>query len=296
MKTTKVGVFNNTTPIPGLALVAEGGGQRGAFTAGVLDYWQVAKFNPFEILVGTSAGAQNVASYISNQTGYAYSLINDLTRNIQFFNPWRVFSNNNVMDLDWYFEQTQKSRYLFDYVQADRNAVNRKVRFAAANLTKLTTELIDPVEDGWQNALKHSSAIPYLYKSKDLVDGGVTAPIPVHEAYQLGAQNILVIRTSDETKEVIPKPVKQLKPLLCRENHCPQFIKLLDKHETTYRQAEQFIQTPPIGVKVMAIRPTKPLKTKVLGSSQQEIIHDYKHGLELGKAFIEQHSTNLVTH
>ena len=70
-----VGVTDIKVPNAGLALVAEGGGQRGAFTAGVLDSWLISNFNPFGILIGTSAGAQNIASYLSKQTGYAYSLI-----------------------------------------------------------------------------------------------------------------------------------------------------------------------------------------------------------------------------
>ncbi len=40
-----------------MALVCEGGGQRGIFTAGVLDEFQRAGFNPFDLLIGTSAGA-----------------------------------------------------------------------------------------------------------------------------------------------------------------------------------------------------------------------------------------------
>lgn len=286
--------LNSTTPISGLALVAEGGGQRGAFTAGVLDYLQIANFNPFQILIGTSAGAQNIASYMSKQTGYAYTLINDLTRNDQFFNPWRVFSNDNIMDLDWYFEQIRKSSYLFDNSQADKNALNRKVRFAASRSSKLTTKLVNPVKDGWLDSLKRSSAIPYLYKSTDLVDGGVTAPIPVNEAYKLGAKKILVIRTNSETKKPLPKSIRQLKPLVCNHRVCPNFIKLLDKHETTYRKAERFIKRPPKGVSVITLKPQKPLETKVLGSTKQNITDDYKHGLEVGRAFIENQASEFL--
>ena len=42
-----------------LALVCEGGGQRGIFTAGVLDEFMRAQFNPFDLYFGTSAGAQD---------------------------------------------------------------------------------------------------------------------------------------------------------------------------------------------------------------------------------------------
>lgn len=296
MKLTLQNKQNQSSPIPGLGLVAEGGGQRGVFTAGVLDALQISKFNPFEILIGTSAGAQNIASYVSQQKGYAYTLIDDLTRDQQFFKPWRLFSNDNVMDLDWYFKQTENRNYLFDQTQANKNASNRKVRFTASLSSHLTTRLIDPVEEGWLDALKYTSAIPYLYDAGNILDGGVTAPIPVHEAYKLGAKKILVIRTNSETKKAIPKSIRQLRPLVCNNKRCPNFIKLLDKHESTYRKAERFINRPPKDVTVITLKPTKPLSTKVLGSSKQDIIDDYKHGLEIGKAFIERQANELITH
>ncbi|WP_208723428.1 patatin-like phospholipase family protein, partial [Pseudoalteromonas peptidolytica] len=43
------------------AIIAEGGGQKGIFTAGVLDAFLEKKFTPFDLKVGVSAGAQNLA-------------------------------------------------------------------------------------------------------------------------------------------------------------------------------------------------------------------------------------------
>lgn len=40
-----------------IALVVQGGGQRGIFTAGVFDAFLEAGFDPFELYIGTSAGA-----------------------------------------------------------------------------------------------------------------------------------------------------------------------------------------------------------------------------------------------
>ncbi|MCG2877354.1 patatin-like phospholipase family protein, partial [Obesumbacterium proteus] len=47
-----------------IALVCEGGGQRGIFTAGVLDEFLRARFNPFDLYLGTSAGAQNLSAFV----------------------------------------------------------------------------------------------------------------------------------------------------------------------------------------------------------------------------------------
>ena len=77
-----------------IALVCEGGGQRGIFTAGVLDEFMRAQFNPFDLYLGTSAGAQNLSAYICNQPGYARKVIMRYTTKREFFRsialcPWR---------------------------------------------------------------------------------------------------------------------------------------------------------------------------------------------------------------
>jgi hypothetical protein len=69
-----------------MALIAEGGGQRGIFTAGVLDAWLENDFDPFDLFIGTSAGSQNITSFLSRQKGYAKRLIGGLSRR-------RIFTN-----------------------------------------------------------------------------------------------------------------------------------------------------------------------------------------------------------
>ena len=53
----------------GTALVLEGGGYRGAFTAGVLDVLMEHDITGFGSLWGTSAGALNGANFLSRQIG-----------------------------------------------------------------------------------------------------------------------------------------------------------------------------------------------------------------------------------
>lgn len=72
-----------------MALVCEGGGQRGIFTAGVLDEFMRAQFNPFDLFYGTSAGAQNLSAYLCNQPGYGRKVIMRYTTRREFFDPVR---------------------------------------------------------------------------------------------------------------------------------------------------------------------------------------------------------------
>ena len=56
-------VNKNTSPRSTLknALVVEGGAMRGIFSAGVLDTFLLEGFDPFDLYIGVSAGAGNIA-------------------------------------------------------------------------------------------------------------------------------------------------------------------------------------------------------------------------------------------
>jgi predicted patatin/cPLA2 family phospholipase len=89
-----------------IALIAEGGGQRGIFTAGVLDAWLENDFDPFDLFIGTSAGSQSITSFLSRQKGYAKRLIGGLSRRKNFYKLGRGLVGGNIVDLDWYFDKT----------------------------------------------------------------------------------------------------------------------------------------------------------------------------------------------
>ena len=55
------------------ALVLEGGGMRGIFTAGVLDLF-IDKGLTFDNVTGVSAGAGHAVSYLSGQRGRAFDV------------------------------------------------------------------------------------------------------------------------------------------------------------------------------------------------------------------------------
>src|SRR5213076_1427748 len=90
-----------------IALVCEGGGQRGIFTAGVLDEFQRARFNPFQLMLGTSAGEQNLSAFVCGQPGYARRVITRYTTSKLFFDPLRFVRGGNLIDLDWLIDITR---------------------------------------------------------------------------------------------------------------------------------------------------------------------------------------------
>ena len=77
------------------ALVLEGGGMRGVFTSGVLDYL-MDKNIYFPYTIGVSAGACNGLSYASKQRGRAKISNIDLLDKYHYISPKFFWSNKSI--------------------------------------------------------------------------------------------------------------------------------------------------------------------------------------------------------
>lgn len=145
---------------PKVALIAEGGGQRGIFTAGVLDAWLEAEFDPFDLLIGTSAGSQNLTSFLARQKGYAKKLIRGLTRHKRFYQLGRGLIGANVIDLDWYFEQTQRGSFKLDLAAASQSLNGRELLITTTRVSDRQGYFLSPTShEHWRELLKASSAL-----------------------------------------------------------------------------------------------------------------------------------------
>ncbi|WP_325892567.1 patatin-like phospholipase family protein [Grimontia sp. NTOU-MAR1] len=185
-----------------IALVAQGGGQRGVFTSGVLDSFLDAGFDPFELYIGTSAGALNLASYITRQYGFGHHFITQYTTQDRFFNLMKYVRRQQFMDLDWALEMACPDHPEGLRVENARDTlVNRTAYACATNSHTLEPNFFRMFEDDWLNVMKATCAIPMLYPKairiadQFYVDGGVTGAIPAREAFNRGADIIVVIRT-----------------------------------------------------------------------------------------------------
>lgn len=293
-----------------VALVAEGGGQRGIFTAGVLDTWLDAGHDPFDILIGTSAGSQNLTSFVARQKGYAKRLIRGLTRHKRFFQMGRGLMGKHIVDLDWYFDKTQEANRLLDLDTAKSNVADREILFTATNARDRKAYFLNPMksQNNWVELIKASSALPLLYKqgvplhteieakqaanTDFYLDGGLAAPLPVTEAYNRGATKIVVIRTVDEGFQAQSPWLQKLSAVMCATGTCPKTIDYLLQHEHAYQKELAFIENPPEGVEVIQIFAPSKLQSKLLGSSDAQLRHDYNLGKKAGIAFLEGESAS----
>ncbi len=194
------------------ALVAQGGGQRGIFTAGVLDAFLLSDFDPFHRFYGTSAGALNLSAFLCRQKGIGRSFILELTTSAEFFHLFSYIRRKQYLGLDWALEQICDFPYRLDIDMGRRVLGSRQAFAAVTDSTRLIDRYLPMLGEDWKKVLIASCAIPRLYEREvafshgRYIDGGVSASIPVQEAWRQGARCIVVIRT-EEDDTPIPEPL-----------------------------------------------------------------------------------------
>ena len=278
----------------GLAVVCEGGGQRGIFTAGILDTFLEHGFFPFKTLIGTSAGAQNLSAYACGAQGYARRIITHYTTHKQFFNPLRFARGGHLIDLDWLFETSERLDPL-DLPRGQRRLAGRAMYLCASRSDTLAADYLLFTPEGWGLTVKASSAIPLFYRGGVTVDGvnywdgGVADALPVQAAHDKGSDCIVVIRTLPAGTPTRPLVL----PPSLLNGRLKGMANVLQSHYDSYRQAQAFIEKPPAGTKIIEMAPCHPLKSTLLGSRPEALKHDYEAGQACARQFMERYAWRL---
>ncbi|MDP5291196.1 DUF6363 domain-containing protein [Oceanimonas sp. CHS3-5] len=280
-----------------LALICEGGGQRGIFTAGVLDAFMAADFDPFDLFIGSSAGAQNLSAYVCHSRGFAREVITDYTTRSDFFRPLHFARGGDLVDLDWYFEVLRHELPL-DVTTGHRRLEGRELLFCSTRARDHRPHYFHPADTDWLLGLKASSAIPLLYRAgvewrgERYLDGGVADAIPVREAWRRGAGVLVVIRTQPGDMRVTLSWARRLEGWLGRDR-LGELLAIVRAYQRCCHQAHCFMSRPPENVHLFEIAPPAPLYSRVLGSTRAQLDQDYSLGFSCGQLFLHDHGLLL---
>jgi predicted patatin/cPLA2 family phospholipase len=272
------------------ALVVEGGGMRGIFPAGVLDVFLEKKFDPFDLYIGVSAGACNLASHLAGQHKRNFRIYTELMTRPGFISLWKFLKGGHFMDLDYLWKLIDDQEPLSLEEIFKHGGVEYIVVGTNANLgipVYMRTNVRNCNE-----CLKASSAVPFLYQgiveidSTHYVDGGVTDPIPAMEAYRRGARIITVIRTR-------PAHYRKKKGI---ENYVssfatrawPKLSEAVKGQAETYSRCVDFILNPPKDATIIQIAPEGPLHTGRTTQNIESLLTDYETGRQIGEEFVSR--------
>jgi predicted patatin/cPLA2 family phospholipase len=238
-----------------VALVVEGGAMRGMFSAGVLDVFLEQRFDPFDLVLGTSAGACNLASHVAGQHGRNLRAYSELMTRREFLDLRRALSRRHVLDLDWLWDELARVEPL----DVDAILATRKEFIAVATSARSgEPTYLTPNKAQFFDALKGSCALPWFYRwpvqvgDELVVDGGVSDPFAVREAYRRGARKIMVVR-SRPAHYVKKAGLSRYFLALTAQN--PELAAAYHRAADNYRSAVEFARSPPADCSVLQVAP-----------------------------------------
>jgi predicted patatin/cPLA2 family phospholipase len=266
------------------AIVVEGGAMRGIFSAGVLDVLLEQGLVDFDLAIGTSAGACNLASFLAKQNKRNFRCYTDVMTRPRLFSLLRVVRGGHYMDLDWLWERLAAEIPL-DQASIERN---RTQLVSVATCAKRGEALyLTHRAPNIHDELKAGCALPLLYRGpvrvgrNEVVDGGLTDPIPVEEAYRRGARRLVVIRSrpsgfvkQDNFASLIPPAVLPLDPVI---------VRAMRSTASRYQRAVRFLLSPPADAEILQLAPRQNLRSSRTTQKLSSLQADYALGRDTAR-------------
>ncbi|MEA5037143.1 MAG: patatin family protein, partial [Methanocorpusculum sp.] len=143
-------------------LIFEGGGMRGAYTAGVIDALIENKLE-FSSCYGVSSGACHAASYLSKQHGRAYRTMTEHMGDKRYFSYWNLLTKGDLLGPEMVFHIIPEQLDPFDY--DEYNKYPGKFYSVATNCETGEAEYFHPkIMEEDVEMIHASSALPILAK------------------------------------------------------------------------------------------------------------------------------------
>ena len=274
------------------ALVVEGGALRGVFSTGLLDGFLEAQFNPFDMFIGVSSGASNLAAYLAGMIGRNKRIYLDYSLRPDFISFPKFLRGGHLLDLDWLWDITIRE------IRLDLATIYSKKKPFIVVLTdvqtgdahyKLTSEA------DLEHVLKASSAMPLLYRGypevdgRPMTDGGVADSIPVMEAIRRGARCIMVIRSRH--RDYMKRHGLSENFMRWHVRRYPFLQQAMTKRVERYNDSVALIRKPPDGVSIIEICPPENFRVSRLSQDRMILQEGYEQGHSLAAEAIARWNT-----
>lgn len=262
-----------------VGLVLEGGGMRGLYTSGVLDYFLDQQIF-VDYVIGVSAGACNGVSYLSKQKGRNYRINTSYITDKRYLSLSNFIKTKSLFGMDFIFNEIPHQLDPFDY-ETFLNSPSEYKLGVTDVLTGRPVYFDKTHLDHDSTILKASSSIPVFspiieYQNGWYLDGGTTDSIPVKQALKDGCDHVIIVLTRDRNYIKKPESFRFIYSKVLKAY--PNLIQALDNRHLMYNETLKFIKGLEQQGKATVIAPSSPLEI----SRFEKNINKLKNIYELG--------------
>ena len=272
------------------SLVLEGGGMRGAYTAGALS-WLIDNDIEFDNAYGISTGAVHLCNFLLKDKKNLLDFSTKYITDKRAIGLKSILRCGHLVDYDFLFDDLMTKQIKFDINKLNKVKANGKI--GVYELSSGRTEY-HSIKEIKLEELKAVCTLPLLGKvarlgDRQMLDGGITDMIPIEQAVKDGNTRHLIITTKpgDFVRKPSNKAVVEIMKL--RYTNCPNIGSDYEIRHNNYYIQISTIKNLVNENKAMYIYPSRSSKVSRLGGSHEELVELF----ELGKADMEANKKEI---
>ncbi len=262
-------------------LIIEGGGMKGAYTAGVLDFF-LDKEIEFSSVYGVSAGAIHMCSYLSKQKSRSIHIALKYGADKRYCSIWSLLFTGDLFNVKTCYDLIPNKWEPFDH-----ETYEKYLGKAYAVVTNIETGepeylLVKECREGIQK-IRASASLPLVSRNVRIgehlyLDGGCSDSIPIARSVMDGNEKNVVILT----KEVgyVRKPATKISLLKLRYRKYPKIAELMKKRHLVYNETMEYLQRLQDSGKAFVIRPQKGNEVGRLENNPEKLLALWREGYE----------------
>lgn len=270
-------------------LVLEGGGMKGVYTAGVLDFF-LDKGIEFSSVYGVSAGACHMCSYLSKQRGRAFAVNVDYLDSSDYCSMKSLLTTGDLFNVDMCYHRIPEQLNPYDY-----GAFERYEGRAYSVATNIETGMPEYFRIRDMKAdidkIRASASLPLVSRNvmiqgKPYLDGGISDAIPLQKSIIDGNMRNVVIMTKEEG--YVREPFKELGLIRLKYGKYPKVYELMKDRHIRYNRLLRYIEDQQKNDRAFVIRPKHKSSVSRVEKDKEKLKNLYLEGYEDARECFEE--------
>lgn len=272
-------------------LVLEGGGMKGIYTAGVLEFF-LEKGIEFSSVYGVSAGACHMCSYLSKQKGRARDISVDYLKDKNYCSVRSLITTGDIFNVKMCYQDIPDTLYPFDHETFEK--YEGKAYSVVTNIETGEPEYLQ-MRDMRKDIVmvRASASLPLVSRNvpigdKLYLDGGISDAIPLQKSIADGNLKNIVVMTKEE--DYIRKPTggMQLALIKFKYRKYPKVYELMASRHERYNACVEDIYRMQEEGKAYVIRPKQASDVGRIEKDREKMLALYEEGYADAKARYEE--------
>lgn len=272
-------------------LVLEGGGMKGFYTAGVLDFF-LDKGMEFSSVYGVSAGACHMCSYLSKQRERAKNVCMDYLKTSNYCGVKSLLTTGDLFNAKVCYELIPD--YLDPY---DYETFNRYEGKAYAVVTNIETgcpeylKIRDMKRD--IQAVRASASLPLVSRNVKIgnnlyLDGGLADSVPIQKSIMDGNRKNVVVLTKEQGFRRKEDSRANLALIKMRYLKYPKVYELMKNRHIAYNRMLDYLEEQVKAGRAFVIRPGAKSDVGRIEKDEEKLQRLYEQGYREAKEQYEQ--------